>query len=263
MNTPAAPEIPNQDRRPESELEGVEVDPYLAGAPDGPVYGLNLACAYPFPAVLETAYNGLVERLARLGPAVYVYPFWQTHITIVTFLNFRRYERPDVQQRRELGAWAGRLRGLLSPLFAAGSGPVLRPFDLDFGAPVLTRRAGILPISNPTGELNTLRQRVTKVLRSEAGVYLALQELGLNIPSIIHATILRFVQPPSDLATFLAAFAAAATRTPLGRARIEEVLLTAETKPYMRGGEVLHRFRLGRALNAARAGKSSNAPRTG
>jgi hypothetical protein len=66
----------------------------------------------------------------------------------------------------------------------------------------------------------------------------------MNVPKIIHATIMRLVEAPLAPDQFLARFEAAAGSVVLGSARIDAVLLTVETQPYMREGKVLHRFGL-------------------
>ena len=77
-------------------------DEFLAKEPDCPVFGLNLACAYPFPATAETPYTTLAARLAELDKGVYVYPLWETHITIMTFLIFCLHQRLSGERLGEL-----------------------------------------------------------------------------------------------------------------------------------------------------------------
>jgi hypothetical protein len=90
-----------------------------------------------------------------------------------------------------------------------------------------------------------MRERALGLLRSNPTLHGRLDALGLTVPGIIHSTVLRFVRAPADLARFLATFDRLAAEPGLGSARISEILVTAETRPYMRSGEVLHRFRLG------------------
>ena len=82
--------------------DGVVVDELLHDDPDCPVFGFNLACDYPFPEIAAQFYRPLATRLAALDPGVYVYPDWETHITIVTFVNFNMIRRPDATQRVQL-----------------------------------------------------------------------------------------------------------------------------------------------------------------
>jgi hypothetical protein len=65
------------------------------------------------------------------------------------------------------------------------------------------------------------------------------------VPGIIHSTVMRFRQPPPDLEKFLSAFDALAAETDFPPIQVGEILLTSETKPYMRAGEILRRFKLG------------------
>jgi len=219
-------------------------DPLLATAPDTPVFGLNLACAYPFPAELEPAYADLWGRLRGLGPEAYVYPFWQTHVTIATLVNFARTQRPTASERRELEDLTHRLIRLLDSRLTLGEGGRLPPFRLEFGRPVLTRRAAIIPIQNQSGEIACLRRNVQQLIAEDAELASALARWGMNVPKIIHATIMRLVEAPLAPDQFLARFEAAAGSVVLGSARIDAVLLTVETQPYMREGKVLHRFGL-------------------
>jgi hypothetical protein len=55
---------------------------------------------------------------------------------------------------------------------------------------------------------------------------------------------MRFKSVPSDLARFVAEFEEAAGAAQPVEIMIEELLLTTETKPYMREGTVEHRFPL-------------------
>jgi hypothetical protein len=82
------------------------------------------------------------------------------------------------------------------------------------------------------------------VLRRTPALHERLTSEGLNVPGIIHTTILRFRQAPADLPRFLAGFDAIAAGTPPFAFDIREILLTVETHPYMRQGRVLRRFPL-------------------
>jgi hypothetical protein len=224
---------------------GVVVDAFLATDPDGPVFGFNLACAWPFPAPAARFYRPMAERFAALDPAVYVYPAWETHVTILTFVNFSLHRRPEPERLAQLQSLLNPVRALLRPLLQR------QAFELVLGAPVLTRKAAILPVSDATGAIADIRQTVRAALVADKGLHAELVRAGMNVPGIIHSTIMRFKREPGDLARLLADFdQAAATAEPFPLA-IEELLLTTETKPYMRAGDIVDRFPL-----APAAGKS-------
>jgi hypothetical protein len=67
---------------------------------------------------------------------------------------------------------------------------------------------------------------------------------GLNVPGIIHSTIMRFKREPNDLPKLLADFDQVAATTEPFPLAIDELLLTTETKPYMRAGDIVDRFPL-------------------
>ncbi len=231
------------DARREIQAHGVTVDALLASDPDAAVFGFNLACAWPFPAPAARTYGFLAERLAALDPAVYVYPECETHVTILTFANFSLHHRPDPTRLVQLQSLLDPVRALLRPLL---NGPA---FELILGPPVLTRKAAILPISDASGAIPRIRESVTATLAADKGLHSELMRAGLNVPGIIHSTIMRFKSQPRDLPRFLADFdQVAATAKPFPLA-IDELLLTTETKPYMRAGEIVGRFPL--AYNSA------------
>jgi hypothetical protein len=217
---------------------GFVVDALLAADPDRPVFGFNLACAYPFPAPAARFYRPIAERLAALDPAVHVYPEWETHVTIVTFVSFYLHARVEPERLAQLQSLINPVRELIRPLLE-------RPaFKLVLGPPVLTRKAAILPISDATGAIARIRQTVRAALEADKALHTELARGGLNVPGIIHSTIMRFKSNPRNLAKFLADFDEAAAPVEPFTLAIDELLLTTETKPYMRAGEVVHRFRL-------------------
>lgn len=228
-------------QRREIEEHGFVADEFLAEDPDCPVFGINLACAYPFPANVEAAYTRLADGLARLDEGAYVYPFWETHVTIMTFINFSRHQRPAPAQAAALGAELGPIAGLLETLFDRE--PV-QPFQLEFRPPVLTRKAAILPVANPTGEIPRLRRRAGQLLESNPDLHQRMIAAGLNVPGIIHSTVMRFKRTPPDASRLTAGFDAVAAATAPFAVTVRELFLTVETKPYMRGGEIMRRFPL-------------------
>jgi hypothetical protein len=228
------------DARREIQEQGIVPDALLASDPDGPVFGFNLACAWPFPAPAARFYRPLAERLAALDPAVYVYPEWETHVTIITFVNFSLHRRLEPERLAQLQSLINPVRELLRPLL---QGPT---FELMIGAPALTRKAAILPISDPTGAITRIRQTTLAALEDDKPLRAKLASAGFNVPGIIHSTIMRFTREPADLSKFLTDFDEAAAAKPFPLA-VEEFLLTTETKPYMRAGEIVHRFPLAAA----------------
>lgn len=225
--------------------DGLLADRFLSDDPDVATFGLNLACVWPFPETWRMGYETLAARLRALGPEVYVYPFAFTHVTLVTLASFSRHVRPAAEAVKKLAATIPELKAMLAPMLAENSPERLQPFVLQPQTPVLTRGAAILPLLNPDGEVPRLRQRVVEMLRRRPALHDELNQRGFNTPGIIHSTVLRFRQPPGDPGKFLAAFDAAASEVSFPSLTIREVMLTSETKPYMRGGEVLQRFPLG------------------
>jgi hypothetical protein len=228
-------------QRREIEEQGLIADEFLATNPDCPVFGINLACAYPFPATAEPSYTAMAARLADLDEGVYVYPLWETHITIVTFLSFRLHQYPSAKQMEELRSCIGPIVEVMNVLFDTER---FEPFRLEFQPPVLTRKAAILPVANPSGEIARLRQRAGQLLEGHRELHKKLLHGGLNVPGIIHSTIMRLKKAPRDLSRFVAGFDAVAVDTAPFALTVREIFLTVETKPYMRGGEVVRRFPL-------------------
>ena len=216
-------------------------DEFLANDPDCPVFGLNLACAYPFPANVADNYNAMASRLAALDDGVYIYPVWETHVTIITFLSFRLHPRPSAEVLASLHACIDPITRLLQTVIDTKA---VAPFQLEFHAPVLTRQAAILPVSNPSGEIAQVRKLVGRSLEGDKELHRRLLREGLNVPGIVHSTIMRFKKAPSDSQSFSAGFAAVAVATPSFAISVREFFLTTETKPYMRDGGIVHRFAL-------------------
>jgi hypothetical protein len=222
----------------QSPQDGVIVDEFLPNGADCPVFGFNLACAYPFPPEALRFYLPISRRLASLDPAVYVYPDWETHITIVTLVNFSLHRRPDPRRLAQLQSLLPPTIEILRRVLAGPS------FPLRIGAPVLTPKAAILPIEDPSGEITRIRRTVIAALESEPELRGKLARAGLNAPGIVHSTVMRFNSVPSDLPRFAARFKEAAGPPQSVEIRINELLLTTETKPYMREGAVVCRFPL-------------------
>lgn len=230
--------------RDEVRRDGLVVDPFLANDPDRPVFGLNLACAWPFPETWEAEYARLAANLAKLDSGGYVYPFAFTHITLVTLISFARQQAPGADLVAKWQARLPRILAALAPLIDPSASEGLRTFTLEPQPLILAKGAAFLPFANPDGAVGRLRQAVLRLLERDAALHEELVALGLNAPGIIHATLMRFLRQPADLGGFLRGFDAIADSAAFPKLEIREVVLTSETRPYMRGGQVLHHFRL-------------------
>jgi hypothetical protein len=219
-------------------VDRVIIDEFLPLDADCPVFGFNLACAYPFSGIAADWYREIARRLSGLDAGVYVYPDWETHVTIITFVNFSLHRRPEAGRIEEL-------RGLIEPVIE-----ILRPllngrmFSLLIGKPVLTPKAGILPISNDTGDIVRIRREVTAAIEREKELHRKLVGAGLNVPGIIHSTVMRFKSVPGDLKHFTSEFKEIAASVEPVEIKIEELFLTLELEPYMREGRIEERFPL-------------------
>ena len=223
---------------PKSTITEFIPDPLLAEDPDCPVFGFNLACAFPFPPETAAAYRPPAERLAKLHPGLYVYPDWETHVTIVTFVNFSKHRRPTPEQRAALESL---MPGVIELVRTA---PLPAPFQLILDRPVLTPKAVILPIHDSAGAIPHLRAHIRTTVENDPAWRAQLENAGWNIPGIIHSTIARFTAAPIDPMHFRENFDRIAASTEPIPLTVRELLITTETKPYMREGEIIHRFPL-------------------
>ena len=144
---------------------------------------------------------------------------------------------------------------MFAPLFAADAPDPITSFTLKPQSPRLAPAAGFLPMSNPDGTMERIRMQAVTALSGSPPLYKELRDRGFTVPGIIHSTFARFVRTPADPERLLAGFDAIAADTQFSPQEIGEILLTLETKPYMRGGEVLHRFKLGSNRDKAVEGK--------
>jgi hypothetical protein len=228
-----------KEMRDEIDREGFVADKFLANQPDCPVFGVNLACLYPFPPEIRLAYENLSEQLVGIDPGVYVYPLWETHVTIVTFINFAQHISPTPQR-------VAGLQDLMTRVAAQIEREVVgEPFDLWMEQPVIARKAAILPLSDPSGAITRIRNRVTDSLARDPSLRTSLEAVGLNVPPLVHSTIMRFKKVPEDARVFLSKFDEIARGVPRLPMRIDEVYITTETKPYMREGKICFRFPIG------------------
>jgi hypothetical protein len=199
--------------REEVRRDGLLADKFLGSDPDVPTFGLNLACAWPFPDAWRESYEQMARKFSALGPEVYVYPFPCTHITLVTLVNFARHIRPRTELVETLQADIPEILATLSPLFAEHSPERVRSFVLEPQSPVLARGAVFLPMPNPDGEVARFRRRVTELIQANEPLHRELMECGFNVPGIIHSTVLRFIRPTANLEGFLPRFDKIAAET--------------------------------------------------
>jgi hypothetical protein len=207
---------------------GFERDPLVGDDADRPYAGLNLAVMWPLPARFEAAYLEFQERSEALHEGLYVYPFATTHVTVLTAVNFKRHPNPTPETWRRLEEAADALGAWIE-----GATSDIVPFALDIGPPVLARAAAFLPIKNPTREIALLRERALAFCRSVGGIL-----ADASAPKSVHSTVVRFREAPGDVAAFAQAFDGVAGTFHLGRAVVDRVLVTLETKPYMRAGSI-------------------------
>jgi len=210
--------------------QGFQTDPLAAS--DTPSWGLNLACGWPLP-VDPGAYQQLAAGLAALDPGLVVYPHVQTHITLLTLVSFKEHLAPSPERQRALEE--------VIPLVNAVVGPVARglaPFDLELGPPALSPRAVFLPIHDPAGAVAGFRRQVLPALRALSPLFQRIQP-----PRAVHSTVARFRAAPGP--DFPQRFDRWAGDRALGPLRVTSLLVTTETRPYMRGGGVAGAFSLG------------------
>jgi hypothetical protein len=100
---------------------------------------------------------------------------------------------------------------------------------------VLSRRAAFLPMRDEAGVIARLREQVLPRLAAADPAFARCQP-----PRAVHATLARFHRPPPP--TLVPAFTTWARQHTLGRARIDSLLMTTETRPYMREGRVVRSY---------------------
>lgn len=206
----------------EDELVGKEID--------REVYGVNIACAWPLPIEIREIYEQMYEKLKDLEGA-YIYPYHQTHITIVTVINFKK----------RLNKIKKYLDDETLKLLKRGIENIVRhkPIKIFIDSPVLLRSAAFLPIYNPSGEIYEIRQETLNILKDDHKDY------DLDTPISIHSTILRFQQVPTDSAKFLQRFAEITENFSVVEGIVREVYITEELKPYMKKGSILEKIDCG------------------
>jgi hypothetical protein len=209
------------------ESQGFIIDNLLGSALDLPVYGLNIACAWPLPIQIKDNYEQLYSSLNDLS-GVYVYPYSQTHITIVTIVNFKK----------RLGKEICYVDNNLIDLLIAR---ICKVYDsasisLYFDSPVLTRSAAFIPVYDSTNSIHKIREEAYSFFLETGGEY------DIDIPIEIHSTIMRFRREPENPKSFVAQFRLISETFPLCCGTISEILITEELQPYMTKGNIIRRL---------------------
>jgi hypothetical protein len=203
------------------ELVGKEIDKQ--------VYGVNITCAWPLPVEIKETYEILCDKLKELE-GVYIYPYSQTHITILTIINFKkRLDQPkQVLNRDTIKVLTSKIKEVLKQ----------KPIQISIGSPILAREAASLPVYNPTREIDNMRKQAAGILRVNDIVY------DLEIPDSIHSTILRFKEAPSDRTEFLRRFKQITKGCVFREGKINNICITEEIKPYMKEARILDKIEL-------------------
>jgi hypothetical protein len=218
------------------QLTEFAADPLVGAFADQHVAGLNIAVAWPLPESMRDAYLDLAARVAALDPELYVYPYETTHVTLLTAVNFKRHCDPSSETIRTVDNAAAALG-----LFVAEATRDLGPFVLEVGRPALAEAAAFFPMRNAGGEIAALRERALAFCRAEGGIL-----SDATAPRTIHSTFVRFRQPPRHPLTFASEFESTAKTSRVDRIEVDEILVTFETKPYMRAGRRAHSIPLRR-----------------
>lgn len=220
-----------------------EIDDLLASSPDVHTFGFNLTCAWPFPSPLAEIYSEFSESVRKLDRALYIYPLSQTHITIMTLVNFKDTVGLDSSQQKNFESLIDDTILCLSSLFSDSSGCCIDgPIQLHFDKAVLAQKAAYLLFNDPTDRVGRLRNAIAKLLVEK------IPELHPLFSSIVHSTFLRFVGTPSNPTELTESFNVLAKKLDPTTITIPEIFLTAETKPYMRSGDIRHIFSLNKNL---------------
>jgi hypothetical protein len=174
--------------RQEIQADGFIQDELVGKEIDREVYGVNIACAWPLPTEMREIYEEMYEKLQELEGA-YIYPYTQTHITIVTVINFKKrlnkikkYLDAEVLKLLKI-----RIENIVQH----------QPIKIFIDSPVLLKSAAFFPIYNPGGEIYAIRKEALNILTSDNRDY------DLDTPISIHSTILRFKEVPTDSAKFI------------------------------------------------------------
>jgi hypothetical protein len=194
-------------------------------------------------AASAAAYVDLSAKLAALDPAVHMYPPHALHVTLVTLSSFKKVadaygqalRGPEKNHYRR--TWARALHTGLAHQVALG------PIELVAERLELSSAAGYLVYSDRSGRMASVRQAVQLALES---VMLDPIMNGLNqrssnavrkikIPNIIHSTVLRFADRPTDPSQFQRDFATIAHAWKPVPVLINVLALVEEIVPFMHG----------------------------
>ena len=212
---------------------GLESDPFVCLEVRPRAYGLNVALGWPLPSSLRENYLSLAAKLEALSPDLYVYRYSQTHVTVMTLVNFKLHVEPGQAERTSTDSLARHVAQTMRRLHQSW-----RPFVLDFTTVVMSRQAVFIPIGDEAGGVERIRKDIVTALEGDD---LAME---LQVSPAVHSTVARFRRVPSELVSFLRSFDEIALETNLGAVTVDEIVLTAETKPYMEEGHVIDRFSL-------------------
>ncbi|AVZ31125.1 hypothetical protein [Nodularia spumigena] len=217
--------------RKEIQEYGFMKDELVGGEIDRDVYGVNIACAWPLPTEIREIYEEMYEKLQELEGA-YIYPYTQTHITIVTVINFKKRLNkikkcldPDILKLLKM-----RIENIVQH----------KPIKIFIDSPVLLRSAAFFPIYNPGGEIYEIRKEALNILKGDNRDY------DLDTPISIHSTILRFQEVPTDSEKFLHEFEEITKNFSVVEGIVREVYVTEELKPYMKKGSILEKIDCGK-----------------
>jgi hypothetical protein len=208
---------------------GFVTDGLLGSDADLSVYGVNLTCAWPLPQETKTVYQALARDLSTLSE-LYVYPYEQTHITILTIVNFKKNRSGQAARLGE--ATLDMIEVTIRDILETGVGDI----ELSVAAPVLTREVVFLPVFDSSGMILKIRRRIYEALHAENDRY------DLDRPITIHSTIARFERRPEDAEEFINRFKRISQGFPGCSGKVSEILVTEELWPYMRVARVARRI---------------------
>lgn len=215
-----------------------EPDNLLSADLDSQTFGINLACSWPLPSPLAEVYQDFSAKVKALDPALYVYPYPETHITIMTLVDFKDTIGISPEQGSQLEKLAGEISSCLENFFAEDHDLAKGPISLRFDRAVLTPKAAYLAFDDPADRIGSLRKSVASMLPEK------FPQLSLHYPGIVHSTFLRFLDTPADPRVLSEKFGYLALELRPVTIQVPELLLTIETSPYMRSGKILNKFPL-------------------
>lgn len=213
-------------------INNFEIDVFLSSNPDVSTFGLNLTTAWPFPVSVRREYEAFAKELRSLDTALYVYPYDELHITVMTLIDFKQHIQPDASYLVEAEQTVVKILPCVINVFNA-TGCFSQP-TLKFDRAVLSDRTAYLVFHNPDGTISRLRDSLVT----------SLQDLNLQVhySPFVHSTVARFLKKPASPTTLRHRFVEVASKFSIPDFEIDEILLTAELKPYMRQCKILAHF---------------------